>query len=129
MKKKTMKWIGIFLMAGLMTSCELFGDEGKRYQLDELEQLEQEIIALSESVSCTSSEEWSFTPMGSKACGGPTRYIAYHQSIETSFLNLVEQYTDLQRVYNEKYNIVSDCMLVVAPRLVTCEGGKPVFVY
>lgn len=124
-----MKWISIIVLAGFISSCQLFGDEGKSYRLDELEQLEKEIIQLSESVSCTNSAEWNSTAMGSKACGGPTRYIAYHRSVEPSFLDLVEQYTTLQQEYNEKFNVVSDCMLIVAPKSVTCEGGKPILVY
>lgn len=118
----------ILISLMLMTSCEMFDDNSKTYQLEEIEELYNEIITLSESVPCTNSAEWKFTPMGSKACGGPTRYIAYHQSIETDFLDLVSQYTQLQAAYNKKYNIVSDCSLIVTPRNVICEGGKPVLI-
>lgn len=62
--------------------------------------------------------------MGSKACGGPIKYIAYHQSVEEKFLDLVTQYTQLQAEYNQKNNVVSDCALVAAPRNVICEGGQ-----
>lgn len=122
-------WLSIFAVAGLVTSCSLFGEGGKQYQLDEIEQLEQEIIALSESVACSNSSEWQFTAMGSKACGGPTRFIAYHQSVAEDFLDLVNQYTRLQEEYNLRYNVVSDCMLLASPRSVTCEAGTPVLVY
>jgi hypothetical protein len=94
-----------------------------------LEELGKEIQALSESVPCTNSSEWRFTPMGSKACGGPIKYIAYHQSIEKKFLDLVTQYTKLQAEYNQKNNVISDCMLVAPPRAVTCEGNKPILSY
>jgi len=107
-------------------SCE--DSDNLRVDYD-LAELEKEIIMLSESVSCTSSNEWKFTPMGSKACGGPIRYIAYHQSIDRKFLALVESFTQKQKEYNVKNNVVSDCMMVAEPKSVTCEGGKPILVY
>jgi hypothetical protein len=97
--------------------------------LEQLKELENQIIALSESVPCTNSSEWKFTPMGSKACGGPVKYIAYHQSIESDFLDLVDKYTLQQDQYNRKNDVVSDCMLIAAPQTVTCEGNKPILVY
>lgn len=97
--------------------------------LEQLKELENQIIALSESVPCTNSSEWKFTPMGNKACGGPVKYIAYHQSIESDFLDLVDKYTFQQDRYNRKNDVGSDCMLIAAPRTVTCEGNKPILVY
>ncbi|GAB2483918.1 hypothetical protein [Algoriphagus taiwanensis] len=124
---KSLIWTTLFiLLAGF--SC-IDEQDPLRQDLLDLDQLRSEIVALSESVSCTNSDEWKFTPMGSKACGGPERYIAYHQSVEKRFLELVGQYTFQQEEYNIKNNGVSDCMLVVAPRTVSCEGGKAVLVY
>ena len=123
------KWFNIIALTALLTSCSLFGEGEKQYQLEEIEQLEQEILALSESVSCTNSSEWKFTAMGSKACGGPTRYIAFHQSLESKFMDLVNQYTKLQAEYNQKNNVFSDCMFVSPPKSVTCEAGKAILVY
>lgn len=78
---KNTLWIFLFLLTASF-SCEdtenIMTDQG-------LVELEREIIALSESIACTNSAEWKFTPMGSKACGGPVRYIAYHQSVEREF--------------------------------------------
>lgn len=123
---KNLIWISLLLLM-VSFSCEDTSD--KPYTLDQLEELSKEIQALSESVSCTNSSEWRFTPMGSKACGGPIKFIAYHQSIEEKFLDLVTQYTKLQAEYNQKNNVISDCMLVAPPRSVTCEGNKPIFSY
>jgi hypothetical protein len=123
---KTRIWIPLLLLM-VIFSCEDTSD--KTYTLDQLEELGKEIQALSESVPCTNSSEWRFTPMGSKACGGPIKYIAYHQSTEQKFLDLVTQYTKLQAEYNQKNNIISDCMLIAPPRSVTCEGNKPILSY
>ena len=122
---KNTLWIFLFLLTASF-SCE---DNENIITDQDLVELEREIIALSESVSCTNSSQWEFTAMGSKACGGPTRYIAYHRSISEDFLDLVSQFTALQSQYNQRNNVVSDCMLLVPPKSVTCEGGKPVLVF
>jgi hypothetical protein len=121
---KNLLWIFLFLLT-VSFSCE---DSENIMTNQDLIELEREIIALSESVTCTNSAEWKFTPMGSKACGGPIRYIAFHQSVEKEFLALVDRFTVEQQAFNLKNNVVSDCMLIAAPRTVTCEGGKPVLV-
>ncbi|MFZ9235720.1 MAG: hypothetical protein ACO22X_05845 [Algoriphagus sp.] len=124
-----MKRIGIFLISLFVVSCELATTEPLVITAEELLSQQSEIIRLSESVPCTNGSEWKFTPMGSKACGGPARYIAYHQSIERNFLDLVERFTALQKAYNEQNNVLSDCMLVGPPRTIQCEGNKAVLIY
>lgn len=124
-----MKSIGIFLISLFVVSCELATTEPLVITAEELLSQQSEIIRLSESVPCTNGSEWKFTPMGSKACGGPARYIAYHQSIERNFLDLVERFTALQKAYNEQNNVLSDCMLVGPPRTIQCEGNKAVLIY
>jgi len=124
-----MKRIAIFLIALLVVSCELANIEPLLVSEEELINAQAEIIRLAESVPCTNASEWKFTPMGSKACGGPARYIAYHQSVEREFLDLVERFTPLQKAYNEKNNVLSDCMLVGPPRTIQCEANKAILVY
>jgi hypothetical protein len=68
--------------------------------------------------------------MGNKACGGPASYIAYHQSLEREFLDLVNRFNVLEKEYIKKNNLISDCkMLVVPPVGVRCEKNKPVLIY
>ncbi|HSF54367.1 MAG TPA: hypothetical protein VLA71_11465 [Algoriphagus sp.] len=124
-----MKWLLTLLFIALMSACELSEDNSKTYQIEEIDELYSEIISLSESIACTNSSDWTFTPMGSKACGGPTHFIAYHQDVAEEILDLVEQYTKLQAEYNRKHNIISDCALLAGPKSVSCEGGKPILVY
>jgi hypothetical protein len=124
-----MKRIAIFLIALLVVSCELATTEPILVTSEELLSAQAEIIRLAESVPCTNASEWKFTPMGSKACGGPARYIAYHQSVERELLDLVERFNSLQKAYNEKNNVISDCMLVGPPRTVQCEANKAILVY
>jgi hypothetical protein len=124
-----MKRIAIFLIFLMVVSCELSTNEPLIITAEELLDSQTEIIRLSESVPCTNASEWKFTPMGNKTCGGPARYIAYHQSLEREFLDLVSRFTALQKEYNEKNNVLSDCLLVGPPRTIQCEGNKPVLVY
>jgi hypothetical protein len=124
-----MKRIGIFLISLLVVSCELATNEPLIITAEELVKQQSEIIQLSESVPCTNASEWKFTPMGNKACGGPARYIAYHQSVEREFLDLVERFTTAQKTYNETNNVLSDCMFVGPPRTIQCEANKAVLVY
>jgi hypothetical protein len=124
-----MKRIAIFLIALFVASCELATNEPLLVSEEELIIAQAEIIRLAESVPCTNASEWKFTQMGSKACGGPARYIAYHQSVERELLDLVENFTSLQKAYNEQNDVVSDCMLVGPPRTVQCEANKAVLVY
>jgi hypothetical protein len=126
MKNKNLFWIP-FLLLVLTFGCE--DTSNKTYSLDQLEELGKEIQALSDSMSCTNSSDWRFTPMGSKACGGPIKYVAYHKNVEQKFLELVTQFTLLQAEYNKKNNIISDCMLVASPKSITCEGNRPILVY
>ncbi len=124
-----MKRIAIFLIALLVASCELATNEPLLISQEELSKAQTEIIRLAESVPCTNASEWKFTQMGSKACGGPARFIAYHQSVEREFLDLVDRFTALQKAYNEQNNVVSDCMLVGPPKTVQCEANKAILVY
>lgn len=124
-----MKHIPIFLISLLFLSCELSTTDPPIISLEELLNYQKEIIQLSESISCTDASEWKFAPMGSKACGGPMQYIAYHQSIEQAILDLVERFTSLQKAYNEQNKAVSDCLFIGPPLRVQCEGSKAILVY
>ena len=120
----------IFPLLLLLSSCQLINEERETQEITDLEELYNKIVSISESKSCTNSSQWKFTAIGSKACGGPSGYIAYSSEInESEFLDLVAQYTKLQKEYNTKNNIGSDCSLVASPSSITCENGKPVFVY
>jgi hypothetical protein len=124
-----MKRIATFLISLFVVSCELATTEPILVTSEELLFAQAEIIRLAESVPCTNASEWKFTPMGNKACGGPARYIAYHQSVEREILDLVNRFTALQKAYNEKNNVISDCLLVGPPRTIQCEANKAILVY
>ena len=114
-----------------LTACEkgVFSSS-KENDVEELANLKKEIDELSAQVSCTDAADWKFTAIGDKACGGPTGYVAYSTKIdETAFLKKVKTYTDKQKAFNLKWQMVSDCSYPQPPNRIDCVGGKPKFVY
>lgn len=125
-----MKYLSVFLLMFLAFGCESVDSENPVFYPSDMQEVYKEIISLSESQTCSDSEEWLFTAYGSKACGGPIGYIAYSKKIDQNyFLGLVDRFTELQADYNRKTGAVSDCALAVRPTRVTCENGKPKFIY
>ena len=119
-----------FLVMLFVMGCGTNDDGHDMVILEDLETMYNEIFALSESVTCVNDSEWTFAAIGSKACGGPTGYIAFATTIDTDdFLARIEAYTAAQKKYNEENGIVSDCSLVKEPTGVVCQDGKPSFVY
>ncbi|MNX66445.1 hypothetical protein D3C86_975370 [compost metagenome] len=129
-----MKRISLLFMtiAFVFMGCSNDDDQTKEQESQQLDQMYQEIIALSlvTTEACTNSEEWSFTAIGSKSCGGPTGYIAYSLKIDTvAFLKKVEDYTKAQNEFNIKWGIPSTCEMAIPPTDVNCVDGKPTLVY
>ena len=99
-------------------------------EAQEMENLTSEIFAISKSEKCTNGSDWKSVGLGVKACGGPVSYIAYSAKIdEAKFLEKVNLYNQKSTEYNKKYNLVSDCMLVMPPEKIECINGSPVFKY
>lgn len=103
-------------------------DQSKDYE--KLMNLYVELNNLANSKDCVDANDWSITPYGSKACGGPQGYLAYPNSIDVnSFLDKVNQYNQEENDYNIKWGIVSTCDVIAQPKDVQCQNGKPVLIY
>ncbi|MDQ0783072.1 hypothetical protein [Chryseobacterium sp. W4I1] len=98
-------------------------EDSQKYEQAQLDKLKASIESEA-SEKCTDASEWAFAPMGAKACGGPQQYIAYPKKIENTILPRINQYTDKVKAFNEKYNIVSDCMMIMPPKSIKCINGK-----
>ena len=101
----------------------------KEEDVQKLEKMYQEIVILSQvnTTPCIDSKEWDFTAIGTKACGGPQKYILYSKKINTvDFLAKVKSYTEAEAAFNVKWNIVSTCDVPVPPDGIGCVDGKPV---
>lgn len=94
-----------------------------------LKTLQMEIINIIAEKTCDDASQWKISAMGSKACGGPAYYISYPLEIEENILPKIKTYSAQQSSFNEKYGIISDCMLEMEPSGIMCEGGKAVLQY
>lgn len=99
-------------------------EDSQKYEQAQLDRLKASIESEVSGEKCTDASEWAFAPMGSKSCGGPQLYIAYPKKIETAFLQRVNDYTDKVKAFNEKYNIMSDCVMIPPPTSLKCIHGK-----
>jgi hypothetical protein len=104
-------------------------ENSQKYDQARLEKIESTIEEEIAKEECSNAADWTFSPMGSKACGGPVSYIAYPKKIESTLLPKIEFYKNAMSEYNKKYNITSDCMMPAEPTGVKCENGKAVLVY
>jgi hypothetical protein len=113
-------------------SCNTDDSSTKETETQSITKMYDEIISASmvNSTPCTNPAEWSFTAIGSKACGGSTGFIAYSLKINVSeFLKKVENYTNAQAAFNKKWGIMSTCDIILPPKRVDCVNGKPTLVY
>ena len=127
-----MKNLILLLLISLtaMKSCKNNHELSQEQEEQNLEEMYVEIEALANSQPCTDPNDWMFTEIGAKACGGPVGYIPYSGNINTeSFLEKVKNYTAAQEAFNKKWGIVSDCSLPPKPSGIECRDGAPHFVY
>lgn len=104
-------------------------ESSKKYDEANLDKLKSMIESEIAKEKCTTASEWTFAPIGAKACGGPVSYIAYPKKLEASILRKIESYTQTMSEFNKKYGITSDCMMAAEPTGVKCQGEKAVLVY
>lgn len=104
-------------------------ESSQKYDEAALEKIKSAIESEIAKENCTRNADWAFAPIGSKACGGPSGYIAYPKKIETAILPKIENYTQKMSEFNKKHNLTSDCMMAPEPTSVRCENGKGVLVF
>lgn len=121
----------IFSTLFTISSCkqeDLYSSKEKDEK--ELSSLRAEIQKMSEQVSCNNASDWKIVPIGAKACGGADGFVAYSINIDTSlFLQKVADYNNKRKAFNVKWSIGSDCSIIVGPKSITCDNGKPKLVY
>jgi hypothetical protein len=125
-----MKYLFVFLAfiaIDCTTSDDLYSQEIEKKALDSLK---IEINSLVFDSKC--SEEFSCYSigLGAKPCGGHWEYLVYSNSIDVvDLLAKIKNYNELEKEYNENYNILSDCFLILAPSKIVCENGKCKAIY
>lgn len=93
---------------------------------EQLSAMIKQIDSLTQSEICADPADWAFTAIGSKPCGGPSSYIAYPKKLATEILPKVERFTTMQTAFNKKYQMISDCAIVMPPAGIKCEEGKAI---
>ncbi len=102
----------------------------QKQEAEELINLLSEIEDLVKGQTCIDAQSWTYTPIGSKPCGGPWSYLAYPSTIDTSlFLEKVNQLRIVELAYNTKWNIRSDCSSAIIPAGINCVNETAVLVY
>jgi hypothetical protein len=92
---------------------------------DSLRVLEAEIRQLVGDADASSVASCRSLPFGAKPCGGPWRYLVFSTETTDSaaLASLVDRYNAIEARLNAEEGRMSDCALVLAPRL-ALEGGR-----
>ena len=104
-------------------------ENSRKYDEVALDKLKIEILNLIAKEKCNDVQEWSFSSLGIKPCGGAASYIAYPLVLENTILPKIQNYNELQDEFNKKYELTSDCNVERVPTGVRCQKGHPVLVY
>jgi hypothetical protein len=116
-----------FLVIDCSTSDNIISQEVEKAALDSLK---IEIKALAAESMCSDENICFSVGFGTKPCGGNWEYLLYSSSIDVvDFLAKVQSYNELEKNYNKKYTIMSDCFLVMPPSKIICEDGKCKAIY
>jgi hypothetical protein len=127
MKKLKLLIVAIGL---IFISCNSDKETTQEQEAHNLEKMYIEILSLSTSKQCENPDDWAFTSIGSKGCGGPTGFITYSLTLNTTvFLAKIEKYTNTQEEFNTKWGIISTCDSPTSPSSIECVNGKAQLVY
>lgn len=125
-----MKIFFLFL-SFLVIYCDDSGDiSPQESEKEVIDKLNIEIKSLAKESVCSEEFTCYSVGIGAKPCGGFWEYIVYSSSIDVvSFMTKIETMNELEKEYNEKYMILSDCFLAMPPASLTCENGKCVGIF
>jgi len=116
-----------FLVIHFDYSGDITMQEAEKAVIDDLK---VEIKIMAETSICSEEFTCYNVGIGSKPCGGFWEYIIYSNSIDmVSFLAKIETLNELEKTYNEKYMIQSDCFIAMPPSGVDCVDGKCVGIF
>ena len=87
--------------------------------------LMQQITAEVGSAGCDTSAQCKTLAIGSKACGGPERYIAYStkQSDVARLTRMASEDAAAKKAHNASSGMVSNCAMAMDPGA-TCSAGR-----
>ncbi|VAW20265.1 hypothetical protein MNBD_BACTEROID04-1484 [hydrothermal vent metagenome] len=125
--KHILKTIVMLVTISCSTNSEISLEEEERLELNNLK---EEIELLVSQGTCTENTTCNFIAFGSKPCGGPWSYLVFDTSINVGLLKeKVAAYNKKEAAFNIKWNIISDCSIVLPPTELACVNGKCTAVY
>ena len=128
---KTLQYlIKTIALLAIVLGCTNNSEASQETDLLELKDLKDEIDLLISQSICADNSACDFLAFGSKACGGPKEYLVFSNSINVADLEVkVTSYNALEKTYNMKWDIISDCMFVLPPTSVACINGECTAIY
>nr|WP_315157490.1 hypothetical protein [uncultured Flavobacterium sp.] len=122
----------VFVICNTFAACSNDDSTSQEEDNTALKVMYDEIISLSliKSLPCTNPEEWAFTGIGARPCGGVDSYIPYAKGINiTAFETKVKAYNNAVEAFNKKWELFSTCEVTSVPKAVACVEGKPTLIY
>lgn len=104
-------------------------EASQKYDGAQLDKMRVAIEMMASKEKCSDASQWTFAPIGIKACGGPVSYLTFPKKSEKEIRSRIEDYNRRMSEFNKKYSIVSDCMLAAEPTGVKCQNEKAVLIY
>lgn len=114
------------ILAIFLFSCSDIQDlAAQEVEKKTIDKLKLEIVSFVENAICSEDNNCNFVGLGSKPCGGHWEFIVYSSSIDTvKLLSMVEDYNQMEKGFNQKWEILSDCSFLAPPDSVICDDGK-----
>ncbi|MBC6109976.1 hypothetical protein ACFOG5_07620 [Pedobacter fastidiosus] len=123
-------FITMAMFSALFFTCKEPGLRTKSVDEQILKVLYSDIEKQAHQYPCENAGEWKFVEVGSRPCGGASGFIAYSSKVdEKALFEKIKLFTEKEAIYNEKYNAMGPCAIIVAPKGVACENGKPKLTY
>ena len=117
-------------LVAIVFSCTNITDTTQESEKAELAILQEGIMQLIATGTCTQNTHCDFIAFGSKPCGGAWSYLVFNTTINVALLKeKVATYNKNETAYNLKWSVVSDCMAVAPPTSVQCVDGDCVAIY
>jgi len=84
--------------------------------------LNDEVLRLSQPLTCKADSDCASLAMGSKPCGGPWKFVLYSKrnSKIPALKKKLDEYNKLDQKINESQQVMSDCSVAIEP-ILKCE--------